>query len=128
MKTFAGSTFALLVLYGLGGLGGPALADTTPSARPDSQKLRFALHDAATIRLFDVIVSPDHPCATVEEKLPNHQIQIRACVSHDAHLDIEWSTRSPSGEYRSTSSLALAPGATAELGTANGPRLGVAVQ
>jgi hypothetical protein len=45
-----------------------------------------------------------------------------------ALAESEWSTRSSSGEYRSTSSLPLVPGATAELGTTNGPRLAVRVQ
>ena len=122
MKTFAAVAFALLILCG------PALADTAPPARPDSLRIHFALHDAATTRLFDVIVSSEHSCATVEEKLPNHQVEIKACMTNDVHLDVEWSTRSPSGEYRSTSSIAIARGTTAEMGTANGPRLGVTVQ
>ena len=122
MKTLAAAAFAFLILCG------PALADSAAPARPDSLRLHFALHDAATTRLFDVIVTSEHPCATVEEKLPNHQIEIKACLTNDAHLDVEWSTSSPSGEYRSTSSLALPRGTTAELGTANGPRLGVTVQ
>jgi hypothetical protein len=122
MKLFAASAFVLLTLCG------PALADSASPARPDSLQVHFSLHDAAATRIFDVIVSPDHPCATVSETLPNHGIEIKACVTRDAHLDVEWSTHSSSGEYRSTSSLALAHGATAELGAANGPRLGVAIQ
>jgi hypothetical protein len=122
MKTFAASCFVLLILCG------PALAESAPPPRSDSLKVHFALRDAAVTRAFDVIVSPDHPCATVSEKDPEHQIELKACVSRDAHLDVEWSTRSSSGEYRSTSSLPLVPGATAELGTTNGPRLAVRVQ
>ena len=122
MKIFAASGFALLFLCG------PALAESRSPARLDSIKVHFALHDAATTRLFDVIVSPDHPCATASEKSPDHQIELKACVTPDAHLDIEWYTRSASSEYRSTSSIALVHGATAELGAANGPRLGVSVQ
>ena len=122
MKTLAASGFVLLVLCG------PALADSAAPARPDSLQVHFALHDAGTARIFDVIVSPDHPCATARETHPDHQIELKACVSYDAHLDVEWSMRSASREYRSTSSLVLAHGATAELGTVNGPRLGVSVQ
>ena len=122
MKTLAAVAFSLLILCG------PALADSVAPARPDSLRIHFALHDAATTRMFDVIVSSEHSCATVEEKLPNHQIEIKACVTNDVHLDVEWSTQSPSGEYRSTSSLALPRGTTAEMGTATGPRLGVTVQ
>ena len=122
MKTLAASAFALLILCG------PALADSAAPRPPDSFQLHFALHDAGTSRIFDVIVSPDHPCATASEKRPNYQIELMACTSGDAHLDIDWSTRSPSGEYRSKSSVQLAHGATAELGVVNGPRLWVAVQ
>jgi len=122
MKTFAGSAFLLAFLCG------PALADSAPAARTDSVKVRFAQRDGATTRAFDVIVSPEHPCATASEKNPDHQIELKACVTVDAHLDIEWFTRSSAGEYRSTSSLPLTRGATAELGATNGPRLGVTVQ
>jgi hypothetical protein len=122
MKTIAAAAFVLLTLCG------PALADPASPPRSDSLKVHFALHDAGTARIFDVIVSPDHPCATASERSPEHQIELKACVSRDAHLDVEWSTRSSSGEYRSTSSLVLAPGASAELGATNGPRLGVSVQ
>jgi hypothetical protein len=122
MRTFAASAFVLLVLCG------PALADSASPVRLDSLQVHFTLHDAGSARSFDVIVSPDHPCATASEKSPDHQIELKACVSHDAHLDVEWFTRSSSSEYRSTSSLLLVHGATAELGTTNGPRLGVSVQ
>lgn len=122
MKIVAAASFSLLLLCG------PALADSGSPARSDSLRVHFALRDAATTRAFDVIVSPDHPCATASEKDPAHQIELKACVSNDAHLDIEWSTRSSSGEYRSTSSLPLVHGVTAELGATAGPRLGVTVQ
>jgi hypothetical protein len=122
MKTLAASACLLLLVCG------PALADPAAPARPDSLKIHFAQRDAATTRAFDVIVSPDRPCATASEKNPDHQIELKACVSSDAHLDVEWFTRSSAGEYRSTSSLAVTRGATAELGTSSGPRLGVTVQ
>jgi hypothetical protein len=122
MKTLAASGFVLLILCG------PALADPASPARSGSVKVHFALRDAASSRAFDVIVSPDHPCATADEKNPDHHIELKACVTNDAHLDVEWSTRSSSGEYRSTSSLPLVRGMTSDLGTTNGPRLGVTVQ
>jgi hypothetical protein len=122
MKTFA-AAFAILFT-----LCGPALADSGPPARSESFKVRFTLHDAATARTFDVQVGAASPCATANEKLPDHEIELKACVSAGSQLDIMWSSRSARGEYRSTSSLPLAHGATAELGTANGPRLAVEVQ
>jgi hypothetical protein len=107
-------------------LCGPALAD--PSA-PAPRKVHFALRDTArTPHTFDVTVGERTPCATASEKVPDHQIELRACVSGRAQLDIEWSSRSAWGEYRSTSSLPFVPGATVELGSANGPHLGVTVQ
>lgn len=122
MKLFADAAFVLPLLCG------SALAASESPAQPDLIKIHFTLRDAATTRSFDVIVSSDHSCATVSEKLPNREVELKACAGRDAHLDVEWFTRSPSGEYRSTSSLSLAHGATAELGASNGPRLSVAVQ
>jgi hypothetical protein len=122
MKTFA-AAFAILFT-----LCAPALADTGPPARPESFKVRFTLHDTTTTRTFDVVVGAASPCATVNEKLPDHEVELRGCVSAGSQLDIAWFTRSSWGEYRSTSSLPFVHGATAELGTANGPRLAVVVQ
>lgn len=122
MKIVAGPGVVLFFLCG------PALADSGSPGRPDSHEVHFALREAGATRTFTVIVSHDRPCATVSQKLPGHQIELKACVSHDAHLDIEWFTRSRSGEYRSTSSLSLAHGAAVELGSEHGPRLGVKIQ
>jgi hypothetical protein len=122
MKTLAASTCLLLFVCG------PALADPVAPARPDSLRIHFTQRDAATTRAFDVIVSPDRPCATASEKHPDHEIELKACVSDDTHLDVEWFTRNAAGEYRSTSSVPVTRGQTTELGTSNGPRLGVTVQ
>jgi hypothetical protein len=122
MKTLAAS--ACLLLF----VGGPALADPAPPARPDSLKIHFAQRDAQALRAFDVIVSPARPCATASEKNPDQQIELKACLSDDAHLDVEWFTRTAAGEYRSTSSLPVTRGQTTEIGTSSGPRLGVTVQ
>ena len=122
MKTFA-TAFAILFT-----LCGPALADPGPAERSDSLKIRFAVRDTSTTRTFDVRVGAGSPCATASEKLPEHEIDLRACVSGGSRLDIAWFTRSAWGEYRSESSIPFVAGATAELGTANGPRLAVAVQ
>ena len=122
MKLLADAAFVLPLLCG------SALAASQSSTQPDLIKLLFTVRDAATTRSFDVIVRSEHSCATVSEKIPSREVEIKACAVGDAHLEVEWFTRSPSGEYRSTSSLSLARGATAELGTANGPRLGVVVQ
>jgi hypothetical protein len=110
-------------------LCGPALADSSAPAHSGPRKVRFALRDTTdTTRTFDLIVGELTPCATASEKVPDHQIELRACVSGHAQLDIEWFSRSAWGEYRSTSSLPFVSGATAELGSAKGPHLGVAVQ
>lgn len=128
MKTFAAAVAILFTLCG------PALADSGPpdhtdhTDRTDSLKVRFALHDSTTTRTFDVVVGASGPCATASEKLPDHEVELRACVSDRSQLDIVWFMRSAWGEYRSTSSLPFVAGATAELGTAKGPRLAVAVQ
>jgi hypothetical protein len=121
MKTFA-TAFAILFT-----LCGPALADPAPE-HVDSRKIRFALNDTSTTQTFDVVVSADSPCATASEKRAEHEIELRACVSRGSRLDIFWFTRSARGEYRSESSLPFVAGATAELGTPNGPRLAVVVQ
>jgi len=143
MKLFAASAFVLLVLCG------PALADTPrhappapllpavspaspaasiPPAPPASLNIRFVVHAGATTRTHDVIVAGDHRCASVSEKVPDHQDEINVCTSDDSHLDIDWVTRASSSEYRSKASVVLAHGATAELGSGNGPRLGVTIQ
>ena len=123
MKTFA-TAFAILFT-----LCGPALADPgPPPGRAESFKVRFTLRDTAATRTFDVVVGAASPCATASQKLPDAEIDLHACVSARAQLDVTWFNRSSSGEYRSTSSLPFVHGATAELGTANGPRLAVEVQ
>jgi hypothetical protein len=124
MKTLATTVATVFTLCG------PALADPQPPPRtaPESLKVRFAQHDPSSSRTFDVRVGADGPCATANEKLPEHEIELRACVASGSRLDIMWFTRGAWGEYHSTSSLPFVAGATAELGTAKGPRLTVAVQ
>lgn len=100
----------------------PALAEPPR----DDLKIRFALRDTTTTH-FDVMVGAGNPCATASEKHPDREVQLRACMT-DAHLEVVWSTRSAWGEYSSTSSLPIARGTSAELGSANGPRLTVTVQ
>jgi len=131
MKTFAGSAFVLLFLCG------PALADPAatgprapraPRAQPASLNIHFVVHTSTATRTYDVIVASDHRCASSIEKVPDHQDEINVCASDDSHLDIDWTTRGTSSEYHSKASLVLARGATAELGSGNGPRLGVTIQ
>jgi hypothetical protein len=119
MKTLAASAIVLVTLCA------PAIAE--PTAPPDSLKIRFVLRDTTTTH-FDVIVGAAERCATANAKHPEREIQLRACLTDDAHLKVEWFTRSSWGEYRSTSSVPAVRGATAELGSANGPRLTVTVQ
>jgi hypothetical protein len=59
---------------------------------------------------------------------PDHAFELKACASHDAHLTVEWSVHSSSGEYRSTSTIPLEHGGRAEFGSTSGPRLVVAIQ
>jgi hypothetical protein len=131
MKTLAGSAFVLLFLCG------PALADPAaaepgapraPRAQPASLNIHFVVHTSTATRTYDVIVASDHRCASSIEKLPDHQDEIKVCASDESHLDIDWITRGSSSEYRNKASLVLARGATAELGSGNGPRLGVTIQ
>jgi hypothetical protein len=118
MKKLAVSAYVLLVLCG------PALAD---APRADSFKVKLALREGAALRAFEVSVVSDAPCATVHDRTTDREIDIEACGSRAGQLDVDWFTRSPRGELRSTSSLALAHGATAELGPAEGPRFTVTV-
>jgi hypothetical protein len=120
MKTSA--AIAVIVLS----LCAPALADPAPAA--PSYKLRFTLHDASAARTFLVVVGPRLPCATATEKQSDRESDLRACVVDDTHLEVSWSTRSATHEYRSSSSLPLAAGMTADLGSGDGPRLTIAVQ
>jgi hypothetical protein len=122
MKIFAAAVAILTTLCA------PALADPAPPGRPESLKIRFTLKDTHTSRTFDVRVGAASPCATASEKKADREIELRACVKDGSRLDVDWSSRSSRGEYHSTSSLPFARGATAELGTADGPRLAVEVQ
>jgi len=128
MKTFAATAFVLLFLCGPA-LADPAAAEPRASrAQPVSLNLHFVVHTSTATRTYDVIVASDHRCASSIEKVPDHQDEINVCASDDSHLDIDWTTRGTSSEYHSKASLVLARGATAELGSGNGPRLGVTVQ
>ena len=117
MKTLAASTAVLVTLCA------PALAEPAK----DDLKIRFALRDTTTTH-FDVMVGASNPCATASEKHPGREIQLRACLTDAAHIDVAWSTRSAWGEYSSTSSVPVAHGTIAELGSARGPHLTVTVQ
>jgi hypothetical protein len=117
MKLLAASTIVLVTLCA------PALAEP-PRA---DVKIRFALRDTTTTH-FDLMIGAANPCATANEKHPDREVQLRACMTDAGHLDVVWSTRSAWGEYSSTSSLPIARGTNAELGSANGPRLTVTVQ
>jgi hypothetical protein len=136
MKTLAASAVVLVTLCA------PALADPPR----EDLKIRFALRDTTTTQL-DVIVGAGNPCATASEKHPGREIELRACMTDPTHvdgrglpptgsaaegrrgsIDVAWSTRSAWGEYSSTSSLSIAHGTIAELGSAQGPHLTVTVQ
>jgi hypothetical protein len=117
MKTLAASSVVLLTLCA------PALAD----APAEDLKIRFALRDTTTTHL-DVIVGAATRCATASEKHADRELQLSVCLTDAAHVEVTWSTRSAWGEYHSTSSVPVAHGAVAELGSANGPRLTVTVQ
>lgn len=121
MKTFATSALLLLTLCA------PALADTAQPPR-SQLKIRFSVKEGASARDFTVVLPSDGPCASATQKAPDHEIDIRACPSHDAHLMLDWRVRGPSGEYHSTSSIPFERGTTAELGTTTGPRLTVAIE
>jgi hypothetical protein len=127
MTTFA--TCALMLLS----LCAAALAEPAPPPPPPPPpapaqfKIHFTLHDDTT-QAFDVVVSSDSPCAKASKKGPGREIELRACAARDSRLDVEWYTRGPAGEYRSTSSVSLVRGATAEMGSQTGPRLTVTIQ
>ena len=120
MTTFAAFAFVLLALCT------PALADSPPP-RPAPMKIRVSLHDANPTRSFDVMVSPDGPCASAKHKLADQQFELKACAAPGAHLTIEWEVHDAAGEYRSISSIPFEHGATAELGTTAGPRITVKI-
>ena len=120
MKIFATAALAVLALCA------PAVAD--PAQPPPTQfKIRFTMRDATT-QVVDVMVSTASPCATATRKRPDHEFELRACATHDLRLDLDWASRGAGGEYRSSSSMLLAHGATAELGSERGPHLTVAIQ
>ena len=91
MTTFAAFAFVLLALCT------PALADSPPP-RPAPMKIRVSLHDANPTRSFDVMVSPDGPCASAKHKLADQQFELKACAAPGAHLTIEWEVQDAAGE------------------------------
>jgi hypothetical protein len=120
MTTFAAFAFVLLALCS------PALADPAP-ARP-SFKLRVTVHDGASVHSFRVIVGPALPCATANQQVPEHQIEIKACAPDDTHLHLEWYTRRGTSESRGSSALPIEPGATFILGSERDTHVEVAIQ
>ena len=121
MTIYAAFAFALLALCTT------AFAD--PGApRASSFKLRVTVHDGASGRTFKLIVGPQLPCATASEKLPEHQIELKACASNESHMLIDWYTRRGTTESRGSSALPLEPGATVTLGTERDARVEVTVQ
>lgn len=121
MTTLAAFAFVLLALCT------PALAD--PGApRASSFKLRVTVHDGASGRIFHVIVGPQLPCATASEKVPEHEIELRACAPSESHLQIDWHTRRGASESRGSSAMPLEPGSTVTLGSERDARVEITVQ
>lgn len=106
--TFAAFALALLALCT------PALADTPPRG---ALRLRVTVHDGATVQSFRVIVGPRLPCATANQRAPEHQIELKACAPDETHLHVEWFTRRGTSEFRGSSALPIEPGSTVTLGS-----------
>jgi hypothetical protein len=119
MTTFAALAFTLLALCS------PALADPAPS-RP-SFKLRVTVHDGASVHSFRVIVGPTL-CATANQRVPERQIEIKACAHDGTHLQLEWYTRHGTSESRGTSAVPVEPGATFTLGNERDAHVEVEIQ
>jgi hypothetical protein len=122
MTTFAALTLAIASVA----LCSPVFADS-PAARP-SFKLRVTVHDGASAHSFRIIVGPALPCATANQKLPEHEVDLRACAPDDNHLQIEWHTRRGANESRGSSAFPIEPGATVTLGNERDARIEVAIQ
>ena len=120
MRRFALPSIVLVSLF--------ASSAVRADAAQDSHKIRFAVHEEAATRTFTVMVGPHHACASASEKRAEHVLELKACASNDAQLDIEWFTRTGANEYRTTSTIPLAHGATTQLGIENGPWLEIAIQ
>jgi hypothetical protein len=122
MTTLAALTLAIASVA----LCSPVFADSAP-ARP-SFKLRVTVHDGANVHSFRVIVGPSLPCATANQKLPEHEVELRACAPDDSHLQIEWHTRRGQNESRGSSAFPIEPGTTVMLGNERDARIEVAIQ
>lgn len=126
------STFPWSVVYVVA-LGVPMLFTSPaqgdpPSKKPAATKLRLVVQAEGPPRTYDVIVAAER-CATARSKVVDREDDITVCAQReDERFDINWWTRQATREYRSTGSLVLARGATAELGSAEGPRLSVTAQ
>jgi hypothetical protein len=120
--TIVAFAFALLAL------SSPALADNVAAPRPPAFKLRLTLHDGAGSQSFRVVVAPRLPCASASRKAPEQQLELKACMVDDAHLQVDWYTRRGTTEFRGSSILSVDPGATATLGSERDARVEVTVQ
>lgn len=121
MTTFVALTFALLALCS------PALADSGPP-RPPAFKLRVTVHDGNQAHSFRIGAGPARPCATASRKIPDQQVEIKVCVSDDAHVEITWFARRGPSESRGSSTLRLEPGATVTLGGERDARVEIAME
>jgi hypothetical protein len=108
-------------------LSSPARADAGTPSRPASIKLRVTVHDGADDQSFRVVLVPRTGCATASYKLPEREIDLKACASDDTHVQIDWYARRGSSESRGSSTLSIEPGVTTTVGNERGTRVDVAV-
>jgi len=137
MKTLATSLVVLTNLCAPA-LAAPATTPIATAAAPSAPpmppppttaplKIRFSLRDVTTTDI-DLVIGAANRCATATEKHTDRELQLHACVAPNGYLELDWSTRSSWGEYRSMSSVPATPGTTSELGMRKGPRLTVEIQ
>jgi hypothetical protein len=96
-------------------LTAPALADPPPQ----SIKLEVQLKTKLGART-NTMALTDNSCGKVEEKAPDHVDEIKACARAEGtnvRIDLDWSTHGDKTEYRSQSTIVLAHGGSAEVGS-----------
>jgi hypothetical protein len=121
MTTIAALAFALLALCT------PALADAAPP-RPPAFKLRVTVHDGSQAHSFRIGAGPTRPCALASRKAVDQQVEVKVCVSDDAHLEINWFSRRGANESHGSSTLRLEPGTTATLGGERDARVEITLE
>lgn len=120
--TLASLTVALLC--------SPARADAPHVSSQQPITLSIQVKSGKDVRSHQIVLV-EHACGRSQEKLPDHQDEIKICAESDTlagvKLAIEWWTRANDAEYKSESTTVVTRGGKFEIGHGGSMMLAVAV-